>query len=111
MQHTLPIINTTVMDSQLTYPILAHAGELHGRPATPAPVDEKVDNSSTEPETPALSTGPETVEVTEVDAFTSEPPPIAGLPAGFGESLLTILVGFPWLLIVLRMQLHTQPRS
>lgn len=113
MGRTLQTISATVMGIQLTYPVLAHSGELHGQPAAPAETSapDNADDSALESETPASSTQIDATDVTTEDALTSEPPPLASVPDGLGESLFTILVGFPWLLIVLRMQLHTSHRS
>ncbi|NEQ49757.1 MAG: hypothetical protein F6K11_06430 [Leptolyngbya sp. SIO3F4] len=96
-----------VIGVQLTYPVLAHSGEFHGQPAeTATPDDSNPDNSEIESETPASSTQSETTDVTAVETVVSQPAPLPGLPAGLGESLFTILIGFPWLLIALRAKLY-----
>lgn len=110
MHRILPITSATVMGIPLTYPVLAHSGEFHGRPADPAetsaPDNSNSDSGAIESETPASNTQPDTAGVIEVDTTVSQPQTVAGLPAGLGESLFTILVGVPWLLIALRMKLH-----
>ena len=116
MRPILTTISATVLSMQLTYPVLAHAGELHGRPAQPAepstPVDDNGDNSAVESKTPALSPESEINEVTaEATELGTEPPLVAGSPNGLGESLFIILLVFPCLLLALRTKLHLQPRS
>ncbi|MEM9485032.1 MAG: hypothetical protein AAGA83_15240 [Cyanobacteria bacterium P01_F01_bin.116] len=90
------------METPLTYPVLAHAPEFHGQPT---PNDSNGDNSAVESEVPALSTDAEPIEFIEVPA--SEPPQLASIPAGLGESLLTIIVSVPWVLMALRVQLNS----
>lgn len=104
MGRILQVTSATVMDIQLSYPVFAHAPELHGQPTQP-PTDSNGSDSAVESEGSALSTDTESTELIEVQA--SEPPQLASVPTGLGESLLTMIVSVPWVLMALRMQLNS----
>lgn len=113
MSHILPNSSAMVIDSLLTSPVLAHAGELHGRPAAPETTSDEdngnTDSGTLESEVPEASIQTEANTVIEVDA--SAPTPVIALPVGLGEFLFTVLIACPWLLLVLRTKLHTKTRS
>lgn len=112
MRRILPNISTQTVESPLTYPVLAHGGELHGQPAKPASVPEPTENdddSTLAPETPATQPQ-DTSAVVEDAAVVSAPTVVAGVPSGLGEAVFTMLVAFPWLLMALRQQFNTKPR-
>ncbi|MEM6255269.1 MAG: hypothetical protein AAF821_20330 [Cyanobacteria bacterium P01_D01_bin.156] len=108
MSITLFNLETTVTNNQLIPPVLAHAGELHGRPDQPK-VTTPPDNPQPETDnSKAESSQTEANVLTEVEPAPTTPPSIAAMPAGLGESLFTILIVLPWLLIALRTELNTR---
>ena len=109
----LPTSSIMALDA-LTYPVLAHAPEFHIQPAEPqapeSPDNGNSDSEAVESEIPATSAESATDGTLTEGTGTSAPTPVAAIPDGLGESLFTILVAIPWVLIVLRMQFSPQSR-
>lgn len=112
MRQVWPWASATIIGIPLAYPVFAHSGELHGQPKsqTNAPDDTVAEDRGLDLEGQDLNT--ETSTLAESDAVVSEPPFVAkiGSTVGFSETLLGLIVVLPWLLMVLRKQLHPQQR-
>ncbi|MEO0395638.1 MAG: hypothetical protein AAF243_06580 [Cyanobacteria bacterium P01_A01_bin.137] len=101
--------STLAIGLQLSHPVLAHNGELHGQeaaPETPAPAV-----TNTNPDTNPSDNRPATAVVESVpEADQSTALSLDSLPIGPGDLLFSLMVVFPWALIVLRKQLHLPHR-
>lgn len=106
---SLPLISSAAgIGRQLSWPVLAHSGELHGQP-TQSTASE--DNDASNDETLEQQTlDPSTHEVALPPSETLADNPLintGGSPTGLGESLFILIIILPWLLTVLRKQVHS----
>lgn len=107
---TLTAGSTLAIGLQLSHPVLAHNGELHGQeaaPETPAP-----DVTNTNPDTNPSDNRPAPVVVESVPEAnqSATAPSLDSLPIGPGDLLFGLMVVFPWALIALKKQLHLPHR-
>ena len=114
MHCLLSFISVMVVGLPMAESVVAHAGEFHGQPSPVAPAEPATTQDgeavTSTPATSIESTNPETL-VEPLPAAVGQLPVIAGIPAGVGESLLTVLIAFPWILIGLRTQVRSRSRS
>ncbi|MEA5465920.1 hypothetical protein [Leptothoe sp. PORK10 BA2] len=110
MRQIWPWATATIPGIPLAYPVFAHSGELHGQPTpeTAAPDDHIAADDA---DLAAQDLNTEASTLAESAAVVSEPVMAKiGPTVGLGEALLGLIIVLPWLLMVLRKQLHPQPR-